>query len=845
MPLGSLCTGLFIVFWMVLLWGRAARSQTEQELFVQVFRPEKPQREQQIIVPLVVQDQDRGEIWIVVGADPAEARVQATSLIDKLRDLLRPEILTELAGKADREGTLSMGTLQGVGLEAAFDQRTLELRIVVPPDLRQTRGFDLRGRGAPPPAAGIVVPPSALSGFLNGRAGVDYVHRSETGEEEGRGPLRADLDGAVNVRTWVLEGLGSYVEDAEHPWQRGDVRLVHDYPERMVRTAAGDLSYPVTGFQSFRSLGGATVARNFSLQPYRVTQPLGRAEFFLNRPSRVEVFVNGRPVETLQLAPGRYNLRDFPFANGVNDVRLRITDDVGRVEEEFFPFFFDTRLLAAGENEYAYSLGFKSHTDDGIRNYDWSFPGFSLFHRFGVSDTLTLGGNLQGDGDQQMGGVELEWASFLGTVGSDVAVSRVEGSGWGAAGRVLYRYYDAATTRNPWGRAFTLGGEYRSSSFAALGTANPDNPVALDLLARYDQFLPYGMSMGLGGSYQVGRGSRRDTHSLSLFVRKVFACNASAALNVDRNRTEEGDNEWRTFLTVTWALADFRHIITATYDSQQKTERLNWEYLPKQPVGSVYLSAGADQTDQDRSLSGAVRYVGYHGETSFSHDVTQDRRGEGGREEWSSLRVGSALVFADSNVALSRPVADSFAMVVPRANLRGRTVGVDPVEGSYTARADALGPGVVPELQSYVQRSFTVDVPDLPLGYDMGPDLYTVVPGYKSGTVIRVGTDATVLLGGVLEGAGGAPISLEAGEVLSLDEPGRKPQLFFTNRKGKFRLEAMKPGRYEMRLYAHPESSITLTIPEGQAGFYDLGSVRLPPAVRPDGGRPEQPSSLE
>ncbi len=63
--------------------------------------------------------------------------------------------------------------------------------------------------------------------------------------------------------------------------------------------------------------------------------------------------MNGRRVRTVTLEPGRYNLRDLPLASGTNNIQVRVTDDVGRVETIAFPFVFDTNLLIAGEQEFS------------------------------------------------------------------------------------------------------------------------------------------------------------------------------------------------------------------------------------------------------------------------------------------------------------------------------------------------------------------------------------------------------------------------------------------------------------------------------------------------------------
>ncbi|MHC5731259.1 MAG: fimbria/pilus outer membrane usher protein, partial [Nostoc sp.] len=124
----------------------------------------------------------------------------------------------------------------------------------------------------------------------------------------------------------------TFTERTAPSWVRNDLRLVHDAPDQALRYVIGDLSVPISGYQSSRPLLGVAVARNFSLQPYRVTRPISQFEFFLETPSKVEVFINGLPVQTLQLPGGRQDIRDLPLSGGINDVQLIITDAVGRVQ---------------------------------------------------------------------------------------------------------------------------------------------------------------------------------------------------------------------------------------------------------------------------------------------------------------------------------------------------------------------------------------------------------------------------------------------------------------------------------------------------------------------------------
>jgi outer membrane usher protein len=809
--------GLLLAAWLCLMPG--TERVTAQPETASGEPP--PQRGFSITVPLIVEKQYRDDIQVGIATQPEDLQIQAAPLLRELRSLAQSELLRQVEASTDAQGNLRLQRLHELGLDAAFDEAKLELHVAVPAHLRRASDTQFSGR-APPRGAESALSPSAVSAFVNLRTGFDYVQQSASGANEGLQPFRSDLEGALNVHNWVLEGSASYTEDAATPWRRNDVRVVHDDPARMIRYSFGDLSYPTTGFQSFQPLFGLTVARNFSLQPYRVTEPLGQTSFFLKSPAKVEVLVNGQPVQTLQLPAGPHNLRNFLFASGANDVTLRITDDVGRIETIALSFFFDYELLAQGEHEFSYSIGLPSRLEESGRHYEDRFPGFSALHRVGLTDRLTSGLNLQGDGDQQMLGADAIWATRLGTFQPDVAWSRVDGVGWDHAARLGYRYYNAART---WGSTFSLAAQYRGPDFASLGNLEPNNSVAWDFSARYSQRLPGRMNVGVGGTYQMLRASPRDSSGVSLFLGKRFGRGAIFDLTLDRRELSTGQTEYRAYVSLTLAFPDRRQTARFSHDSFTETSRADWQYHAPHSVGGLDANLGAQRRPDDYSAYGGLRYNGYRAEAALSHDVTTPASSAEQFDSRTSFRLGSALVYADGEFALSRPVRDSFAIIVPHPEFAGQTIGVDPMRDSYAARVDRAGPAVLPDLRSYLVRNVTIDAPDLPPGYDLGPGVHTIRPTYKSGTVIRVGTGATILLSGVLETSSGAPVTLQAGEIVSTEDPQTPPVELFTNRAGKFSVEGLKPGRYEVRLLADRQVKVRFEIPAGKAGLYDLGKL--------------------
>jgi outer membrane usher protein len=120
-----------------------------------------------------------------------------------------------------------------------------------------------------------------------------------------------------------------------------------------------------------------------------------------------------------------------------------------------------------------------------------------------------------------------------------------------------------------------------------------------------------------------------------------------------------------------------------------------------------------------------------------------------------------------------------------------------------------------------------VDAPNMPLGYDLGKTVYSLLPSYKSGIVITAGTEATVFLRGILKNSQDQPIGLQAGQVTSLSDSSWEPLTLFTNKVGKFALLGLKPGRYELKLFTDPPQSTQFEIPAEKTGIFDFGNLTI------------------
>lgn len=797
-------------------------------LFQQVFgQRAKPQRVRQLDLPVKLEGREIGLVPARLSGNPKDTQVDMAALAALLADRAQEEPVAALRALAGQDGFGRVADVPADGLAVAYEAADLSIAVSIPPPLRRVVRLDVTGRSDA--ARGmLVLPPATFSAYVNMRAAVDFLASPDPGRADGRGPLSVVFEPAANWRGWVFEGEAYYRENGLSRWSRGPLRIVRDLPDRAIRVQAGDVFYPVLGSQTGRPLGGLSVARNFSLQPYRSVQPAGQRDFVLEAPSLVEVFVNGRPTRSYRLDPGPYNISNFPGASGTNDIQIRITDAFGRTQAIEFPFFFDSQLLAAGVQEFAYTAGYPYTTDTRGVSYVRERLSFSGFHRVGVTDALTLGAGLQADKDQQILSGEALLATPFGTFGIDPQVS----VGPDATGYALtLRYRDYRSGEALW-RQRTVTGQvtWRDNAFASFGTLRAGNPTSLDASLRISQPLLDGLTATLGARWRETRDPDRvDGYAVDFTLRRRIGRNGSVDLTLSHDRDDFGEVETGAYFSVRYSFDDAQYNAGFSIDTVARERRLDLRY--QSPYASDQWSLAVDATNAaggDR-LQGSAGYVHQRFLANVRHDAVERALG-GGRalEHRTQASVATALAFADGHVGVTRPISNSFAIVVPHPRIADKPIGVDPINDRYTASSGWLGPAVLPNIAQYLIRPLQIDVLEVPPTYDVGEDRPAVQPGYRTGTVVPIGTDATASLDGVMRGPDGEPVSLHSGVLEPVGAAdGRAPVQFFTNRRGRFRVESVRPGDWTLRVYGIDAPPVPISVPREAEGVLKIGEIHL------------------
>lgn len=803
----------------------ASQPAAKDDLFSKVFGQKRQNRAQRLDLPVRLDGEEMGLVPAVLTGDILTATLNFATLAKLLDEVADPSALERLRAAAGEDGFGSPGDLPPDGIAVLVDEAALQVDVTVPPALRRVVKLEVQRLGEL--ARGfMLLPPADLSAYINARAGLEYRSGDRLDGQKRRGPLGIAFEPAVNWRGWVLEGDLFYRENGYERWSRGAVRLVKDFPDSSVRLLAGDLAPPVDGLQTSRSLGGVSLFREFAIQPYRTTQPTGGRQFILDTPSTVEVYVNGRATRIYRLGAGPYDLSSLPGTSGANDVEIRITDSFGREQVVSFPFFFDSQLLAPGISEFAYTVGYPYTVDEDVLDYDTGRPVLSAYHRQGITDRLTLGAGLQADRDQQNLSAEMLFTTPYGTFAVEPGASFAGADGYALTAR--YRNYMRGDEvwRN---RTVTAQVSWWDSLYIPFGVLSARNDARLDTSFRLSQPVTTDLVATLGARWRESRSPTIwDSHAVDLSLRYRLGLGDSLDVTLTHERDSRGDTSTGIFAALRFSFGDGRQSAGASIDTVRRERRLDWRYQSLTPVDSLALSVDALNRPGDNRLQGSADYTHQRFLAAVRHDLVEQAFGqEDGLDSRTQLNLATALAFADGHVGVSRPITNSFAIVLPHPRLDGRTVGVDPINGRYLAETDWLGPPVVPNISPYLIRPLLLDVPDVPLGYDIGNDRPGVAPGYRTGTLVPIGTDAAVSLDGTLIGQDGTPAALLSGVLRPVQGLEAEEVPFFTNRRGRFRVEAVRPGRWEMLVHGTEAPPIPFEVPPDAEGVINLGEVRL------------------
>ncbi len=762
-----------------------------------------------IPVPLVVNGRRSGEIpvQIVVDADFTErVSIVPIELVALLPELALATASEPLLASTDWTG---LDAFDEIGLAVAFDPDEILVRATVPARALRPVELPLSGRAAPIPR-GVQVPQADFSAIANLEGWARYTY------EQGRFDYRVTPDVALNLYRAAIEAKGG-VRSSSPIGFLDHARLTWDLPELYLRLQAGDLRYRTTRLERVTRITGVSFTTDESLGHAIVGGGGVTLPIIVPESGTVLVTRNGSQVVRRTLDPGNYLLSALPLVQGINEITVTWPGPDGPATVDLL-IPHDAELTRPGRIDAGLAVG--------VANRDLLDPLATASVSYGVAQSLTIGA--------RFGSAFLRTefdAGVSAVIATTAGAFRVAGDvGIGPDGRLAidvpvgYRLVDSRSER------------YRSiGATAGVGyAARPAAPSAetLRLYASGYVGLAFadGFSMTPRLSYAMSStgGDRATTHDVRFMtgLRRSVRGGASLSANVGLAYREE-----LTFLASVSYSASFPDIRQNLFLQQDLTAgkaSVFWSRYAGDQPRDVSWTASA-QVPVDRSdlftVGAQVGYRDPYVRGSLSHGLSGVLEDAEYRNA-TSLTIATALLFADGAFAVSTPVTDSFVLVSGDPDSAVPVGLVRPT--GYRAIPLGERPLVFGGVRSYSPFQIEAEPLDIVLGAEERERVYYVLPSYRSGTLVRIGIERNVYVGGVLLDRAERPVGFALGAWERGDDPTKSGE-FFTDGEGYFEVYSLAPGSYRLRIAAGPGTlngmSYEFAVPPGAPEYVDLGNL--------------------
>ncbi len=800
-----LLSGLFLLG----IPGHVHAQQNTDELFKKVFG-KSSREERKTLVDATLGDFFIGEINVNIVGEKL-TRISQEDLKRVLSDKIRDEVL--LKYKLG-EGDVDPETLP---FKIKYHAAELRISILIPTE-------DLKPNDAnvyddlTPYYARQAYEPAPFSLGLNYK--LEQSFNKNTNQDNA---FLAQTDAFMNIKNVSIENQMTYLTSRDREWARQSTKAIYDRPNRMQRFEAGDIFYPIIGYQQAQSLGGVSFYKDFSLNPYRMVTPTSAFEYQINGRSLVKTYVNNVLLKTEYMNAGRYSVRDIPLNNGINKIIVEITDELGVTKVLTFNDSGSLDLLAEGVSRYSLAAGYPTAEVNGNLKYlDETGAFASGFYQHGMKRHWTAGAYAQGNKNYSLLGTNQILSSKYGNWSYDLAGEKNDFNS-GYVTQLTYQlnlfgayWYDSHT--------LTMKVEYRSPYFNETG-ANFRNRYDISTTASYSVPLFERFNVAIGGSYQ--------NPTMSDFARIAYNGSVttnlfeSSSLTAFAGRTRDEFNTWSNqvyfFFNMTFGASNT--FASAFYDKESDTKRLTVIRDTGKKYNDVKVAAAVDDNLTSKNGYVDLQYNSVLADVGAREEVIKTN---GQREGYrTSVRFLSSFAYVhngqDQGFSISRPISNSFVIFKPNSDWKGQKFGVQTSNGVNDASTGLFGETLVSELTPYQYRRLQLDPSNLEPGYILGQESFVVYPRKNSGHLFVVGKSGLLVLKGTLIDSTNKPMALKVGYWTSASG---KNTPFFTDREGNFFIEGVEASLGSVQIDDNYKP-VEIDLSNKPQGMLDIGNIKI------------------
>ncbi len=201
-----------------------------------------------------------------------------------------------------------------------------------------------------------------------------------------------------NFSSGVLYNGSNENSYSHEKWVRLESKWQYVDPEKVRIYTLGDFISNSSDWGSSVRLAGLQWSSAYTQRGDIVTSALPQFSGSAALPSTLDLYVNQQKIYSGLVPSGPFDVKQLPFISG-NEVTLVTTDATGQQTITKKPYYFSSKILAKGINEFSVDVGVPRY-NYGLYSNDYDDATFaSGAIRYGYSNSLTLSGGAEASTD--------------------------------------------------------------------------------------------------------------------------------------------------------------------------------------------------------------------------------------------------------------------------------------------------------------------------------------------------------------------------------------------------------------------------------------------------------------
>ncbi|OTS50029.1 fimbria/pilus outer membrane usher protein [Acinetobacter pittii] len=547
-----------------------------------------------------------------------------------------------------------------------------------------------------------------------------------------------------NFSSGVLYNGSNENSYSHEKWVRLESKWQYVDPEKIRIYTLGDFISNSPDWGSSVRLAGFQWSSAYSQRGDIVTSALPQFSGSAALPSTLDLYVNQQKIYSGLVPSGPFDIKQLPFISG-NEVTLVTTDATGQQSITKKPYYFSSKILAKGINEFSVDVGVPRY-NYGLYSNDYDDATFaSGAIRYGYSNSLTLSGGAEAstDGLSNLGTGFAKNVLGIGVINADIAASQYKDeNGYsallGLEGRISKNISFNTSYRKVFDNYFDLA---RVSQVRYLkdNQINAESQNYLNYSALADEIFRAGINYNFYAGYGVYLGYNQIKYSDNSY--KLLSTNLSGSL--DKNwgfyasayKDYENHKDYGVYFALRYTPSSKVNAITSvSSDSGSLRYRQEIFGLSEPQIGS-FGWGGYVERDQDANENNASVYTSYRARAAY----LTGRYNRFGDNDQVAVSATGSLVAAAGRIFAANEIGDGYAVVI-NAGPQSQIIN----GGVNLGETDKSGRFLIPSLMPYQVNHIYLDPSYLPLNWNVKSTDQKTVVGYRQGTLVDFGAHQVI-----------------------------------------------------------------------------------------------------